>query len=94
MLDVQPKFWADRHKQVLSESHRCDLCPVSVTCCCARANLIEAGVLPWHYQTRDRLLLGCTPAHFSFSWPSMGSFKTQKEQDEAFYRSVCAYNLS
>lgn len=31
MLETQPKFKPDRHKQVLSESHRCDLRQVSVT---------------------------------------------------------------
>lgn len=63
-------------------------------CRCARANLIEAGVLPWLYQTRERLLLGQTPSTLQLLMAQHRYFESPKEQDEASYNSVCTYNLS
>lgn len=68
------------------------ICVRGVHCQCARANLIEAEVVPCQHELRNCCCLW--PQHSS---PSHGPDKdcgTQKEQDEAFASSVCTSSLS
>lgn len=62
LLKSQLKFQPDRHKQALSESHGCDLCQGECHRQCARANLIEADVLPCQHEPIEKLLLTLTPS--------------------------------